>query len=471
MADNILNARIKLKYDTLDNWNSSTFIPLAGEVCIAYLPTTGNIAGNSDTQQANTPKAVCIKVGDGVKPFSQLPWIQAVAADVYGWAKASTKPNYNASEIAATARNGNTNASNVQAILTALQNTVATLTGSEGAQSIEGQIASAIEDLDGVITGTPGTSKTLTIFTQADGVVTATFDDIQIAESQVTSASGGWITNGLAAKAPLASPNLTGTPTAPTAAANSNSTQIATTAFVKNAVDTATAGLAGAMHFIGITSTALTDGATTSTLTPKTTGSLSKTTSFEGGDVVLYDNGTTIGKEFVWTGSAWELLGDEGSYAVKGSITNDDIANSAAIAQTKIAGSTANTTLSDDLSLLAPKVSPTFTGTVTVPITPTYNTDAASKKYVDDKATASNTTYTFAEGDANGQIKITSSTNGVAGTPVNVKPRNLHKVATSGSIYDVEEINTSRSTASDGQKFFILDCGDATHFIDNASTT
>ena len=225
------------------------------------------------------------------------------------------------------------------------------------------------------------------------------------------------------------------------------------------------------MHFIGITSTALTDGITTSTLTPKTTGSLSKTTSFEGGDVVLYDNGTTIGKEFVWTGSAWELLGDEGSYAVKGSITNDDIANSAAIAQTKIAGSTANTTLSDDLSLLAPKVSPTFTGTVTVPITPTYNTDAASKKYVDDKATASNTTYTFAEGDANGQIKITSSTNGVAGTPVNVKPRNLHKVATSGSIYDVEEINTSRSTASDGQKFFILDCGDATHFIDNASTT
>ena len=47
--DNTLNARIKLKYDTLANWNSSTFIPLAGEVCIAYLSTAGNIAGNSDT--------------------------------------------------------------------------------------------------------------------------------------------------------------------------------------------------------------------------------------------------------------------------------------------------------------------------------------------------------------------------------------------------------------------------------------
>lgn len=41
------------------------------------------------------------------------------------------------------------------------------------------------------------------------------------------------MTNALAAKAPLASPALTGTPTAPTAAATVNSTQVATTAFVQ----------------------------------------------------------------------------------------------------------------------------------------------------------------------------------------------------------------------------------------------
>ena len=41
------------------------------------------------------------------------------------------------------------------------------------------------------------------------------------------------VTNALALKAPLASPALTGTPTAPTAATATNSTQIATTAFVK----------------------------------------------------------------------------------------------------------------------------------------------------------------------------------------------------------------------------------------------
>ena len=46
----------------------------------------------------------------------------------------------------------------------------------------------------------------------------------------------------LAAYATLASPALTGTPTAPTAAAGTNSTQIATTAFVKAAVEAASAG-------------------------------------------------------------------------------------------------------------------------------------------------------------------------------------------------------------------------------------
>ena len=41
------------------------------------------------------------------------------------------------------------------------------------------------------------------------------------------------------AKAPLASPALTGTPTAPTATAGTDTTQIATTAFVKSAISSA----------------------------------------------------------------------------------------------------------------------------------------------------------------------------------------------------------------------------------------
>ena len=47
------------------------------------------------------------------------------------------------------------------------------------------------------------------------------------------------ITNALSLKAPLASPALTGTPTAPTAVVNTNTTQIATTAFVNTASNNA----------------------------------------------------------------------------------------------------------------------------------------------------------------------------------------------------------------------------------------
>ena len=56
-----------------------------------------------------------------------------------------------------------------------------------------------------------------------------------ITESQVTN-----LTVDLALKAPLASPTLTGTPLAPTAIAGTNTTQLATTAFVTNAVSSGT---------------------------------------------------------------------------------------------------------------------------------------------------------------------------------------------------------------------------------------
>lgn len=58
--------------------------------------------------------------------------------------------------------------------------------------------------------------------------------------------------------APLVSPALTGTPTAPTANAGTNTTQIATTAFVTNAIS----GITGAMVFKGTVGTGGTAGTT-----------------------------------------------------------------------------------------------------------------------------------------------------------------------------------------------------------------
>ena len=76
---------------------------------------------------------------------------------------------------------------------------------------------------------------------------------------------------------------------------------------VKSYVDSAVAGLSGAMHYIGTTTTEVTDGGSEQ---PTIGGS--PVTELTAGDVVLYGN-----QEFIWNGSAWELFGDEGSYALK----------------------------------------------------------------------------------------------------------------------------------------------------------
>lgn len=93
MAEHILNTRITLKYDTYENWQKSTLVLKAGEVAICAVPS--GVTVNGITQ----PPAVLQKIGDGVNVFKDLPWLQAVASDVHTWAKAASKPTYEAKEI------------------------------------------------------------------------------------------------------------------------------------------------------------------------------------------------------------------------------------------------------------------------------------------------------------------------------------------------------------------------------------
>lgn len=88
MADKILKTRISLKYDTLVNWQKSTLKLNKGELAIAVIPT-------ADPANKQLPP-VMFKVGDGEHTFAQLGdnWASALAADVYGWAKAATRPAY-----------------------------------------------------------------------------------------------------------------------------------------------------------------------------------------------------------------------------------------------------------------------------------------------------------------------------------------------------------------------------------------
>lgn len=72
-----------------------------------------------------------------------------------------------------------------------------------------------------------------------------------IADGNTGFVNGDAAYDALALKANLASPTFTGTPKAPTADTGTNTTQIATTAFVKTAVDTAIAGVADALIYKG----------------------------------------------------------------------------------------------------------------------------------------------------------------------------------------------------------------------------
>lgn len=100
-----LNTRIALKYDSYENWQTHNPILLKGEIAIAELPVSENKPGVGEPNAAGSTPAIqnapniLIKVGDGTNHYNDLKFVSALAADVYSWAKAATKPTYSAGEI------------------------------------------------------------------------------------------------------------------------------------------------------------------------------------------------------------------------------------------------------------------------------------------------------------------------------------------------------------------------------------
>ena len=173
-------------------------------------------------------------------------------------------------------------------------------------------VTNAINALDGGTIGTPGTGKTVTALSQANGNISATFEDIIITKSQVsdfpaipsatsttpkmdgaaaagtetTWAKGDHVHPTDTSRAPLDSPALTGTPTAPTASSSTDSTQIATTAFVHDVVE----ALGSVLNYKGT----------------KATESALPSSGNRTGDVWIV---TADNSEYVWNGTTWEKLG------------------------------------------------------------------------------------------------------------------------------------------------------------------
>lgn len=376
MAENVLETRILLRYGTYSQWMNSNVILRLGEAAIAAFPRERVIDGLSNSRPENTPPAIGLKIGDGVHYFSELPWVQAVAADVYNWAKQVEKPTYTAQEIQG------------------LQSYVENLVGSDTEVTIAPRIyqltrgtgdnedkyylrykennedspwvldTSTAIDLTDLTTIVNWIGRTnlddypnllnrvyvqvsyilgqiqnldnarehyfVTAVQQENGQISVerarpTFEDIT---GIATVEQGGTGRKTLPDDEVLVGNGTDPVRTIKVGDTVENNDYLITSRAVKTYVDAQTNGLTGAMHFIGEATVVITPN---SGVDPRISGySLAKA---EPGDVILSEQ-----KEFVWTGGSWRLLGDEGSYAVKGSIRDADIDAEAEIQQSKIAG-------------------------------------------------------------------------------------------------------------------------------------
>lgn len=361
-----LNTRIQLKCDTYENWQANDIVLMNGEIGLCVIP--------ADTGAVQSEPTVIAKIGDGTKKFSELDWMSAKAADVYAWAKAATKPTYQASEITGLedfisgevkdtntqyqiVKNGNlgfklqkkdigdpdfTDVNTIDLVAPTLApgsaNGTVAYNGADVAvtglkDAAYSTVAAIIEQVTGPAEPEePATGADNTIAgakAYADEKVAALdFTDSAVEHQFITAVNE---TDGVVSvtRAQPAVADINGLDTALAAkqdtvvfntAYDASSNKAATMTDVTNAV----AGLSGAMHFVGTSTTDPAGGTVTISEQPYTGKS---------GDVVLYNQ-----KEFVYNGTNWIELGDETSYAVKGSIKDVDIAADAAIAASKVAG-------------------------------------------------------------------------------------------------------------------------------------
>lgn len=212
---------------------------------------------------------------------------------------------------------------------------------------------------------------------------------------------------------------------------------------IKSYVDDKLSGLTGAMHFIGKATVDITDGSTTDPVISGYDFANKKAK----GDVIL---GKDDNKEFVWDGTKWELLGDEGSYALKTEL-NTKISKSGdtmsgdlglnghdirGVGNLLIGNSGSSIYISPDtvnkqLLFLRAIDSNNSNDVIMRGIaTPVQNTDAVNKKYVDDtvskKISKSGDTFS-------GTLTYNGGTTGS-------NPKNIAINVGQGNLYNIDKI-------------------------------
>lgn len=331
------NTRIQLKYDSWANWYKiqETFTPLAGEICIVEVPDKP-AAGEPETPAKINPPVCLIKVGDGKTTFKVLPWLSATAADVHEWAKKSETDF----KSWLTGKDGPKLAT--QEDIAGITELIGDLGDAKDIPEYVGKVIdTAIDDFGNKLaTNNSNANKkkqTITGFSYnaETNTVTPTYENIEFPPAATVDTA---ITQD--------------SPNAVSGGAVYTETQAIRTLIGNNAsaIEQINNKISNAMHFIGFTDTAITDGGKEVPTIKDWAGEVAYTPA--AGDVVISN-----GVEYVYTSTGvWEQLGQDSSFIVVGTkFTNTDIADNAAISQTKIAYSDAQTTgktLADNITEL-----------------------------------------------------------------------------------------------------------------------
>ena len=458
MASKTLKTRIKLKYDTLANWqgDGADVVLLKGEVAICEVPTGSSL-------EQTTPPAILFKVGDGVKTFAQLPWVSGLAADVYAWAKAANKPTYTAGEVGAAPTNHNHTTSAITDFTTA----------------VNGLIDAKIEEIPTVkvpeYTLETGTDEGSVVLkkdgvTVGDDVIIQGYSALKLSiDAKYTKPEGGILKTDLAsdvqaslgkADTALQAGALNGYAT--TSSVNSAISTHNTSGTAHNDIRTLISTLSGrvddlgnALHFVG-------------------TGSELPGTG-EDGDVFVGTGGTIDGKEYVYSGDAWVEFGSgdhitksqaDGYYDAKG--TASGLINALDYSVSNTAGKTitgltqTNGVISatfGNISIAQSQVSGLSTTLGTFATTSALNAAIAGLDKTD--AAVANQ-YVTAVSETDGVISVTRKQ--IAWSEISGKP--TISTPGAGKLLDAAGTEIFNANQTTNDTIICIDCGSATELVD-----
>lgn len=241
--------------------NATSVVPLAGRGAFADLTNTQTIAG-AKTFSVVPKSSQDASGGTDLMRKSQVDTLLAgkansahshAVSDVTGLQTALDAK----APLASPALTGTPTAPTP----TAGDNTTKLATTAFVQNAVSSSAVAALDDIGDVTITTPADNEVLAYNSGTGTFINQTASEAGLAPAShnhaIANVTG--LQGALDAKAPLVSPTLTGTPSAPTAAAATNTTQIATTAFVQAAITALVDGAPGAIDTLNELAAALGD--------------------------------------------------------------------------------------------------------------------------------------------------------------------------------------------------------------------